>query len=270
MAELDLRYVRNGPTTTLAGRRHRGPLRVQKPLYPEGPQLCHTLVLHPPGGIAGGDQLHIGIEVGGEAQALLTTPGAGKWYRSAHACAEQELVMKVGAGGTAEWLPQESILFNGAQARMSTRIELTGDACFIGVDTLCFGRRASGETFDAGRFGSAVTVRRDGRLIWLERSQIDGGSAMLSSPVGLAGFSVCSTVLASGRRIDAQALSACRKLTVAETDAQFGVSQLPEIFVGRYLGHSAEAARQWFVELWKILRPALIARDAVVPRIWAT
>jgi urease accessory protein len=272
-ARLDLRFARRQGEhtgTILAASRHEGPLRIQKALFPEGPELCHAIVLHPPAGICGGDQLRIDIEVGAEAQALLTTPGAGKWYRSAGALAEQAVKLKVSRGGTAEWLPQEGIVFDAAQARMRTNVELEEGARYIGVETLCLGRRASGETFARGQLQLATDIRLDGKLLWRERGRIEGGSALLDSPIGLAGFSVCSTVIAAGAEVHADTLAACRQATPTEAGAQYGVTAMPQLFVGRYLGHSSEAARAWFVDLWRTLRPAFIGRDMVVPRIWNT
>ncbi len=269
-AELDLGFERRGDATRLVRREHRGPLRVQKALYPEGPGLCHVIVLHPPAGIAGGDRLQIGIELGDAAQALLTTPGAGKWYRSAGPLAEQAVTIKVGAGATAEWLPQESIVFSGAAARMRTEVDLEPGARYIGNETVCFGRRASGETFERGSLHLGTDIRLDGRLLWRERGVIGGGSPLLHSPVGLAGFSVCSTVLMAGGDIEAETLRACRAVTAPEAGARCGVSVLPQLFVGRYLGHSAQAAREWFVTLWQQLRPAIVGCEAAVPRIWNT
>lgn len=269
-ARLELGFERKPAGSFLARRAHHGPLRVQKPLYPEGPELCHAIVLHPPAGIVGGDRLEIDIEIGAGAQALLTTPGAGKWYRSAGPLAEQTVTLKVGAGGTAEWLPQESIVFDRAQARMRTTVELEEGARFIGVETLCFGRRASGESFDHGSLRLSTDIRLAGKLLWRERGAIDGGSALMQSPIGLAGFSVCSTVLAAGVEVDAETLAAGRAAASPEAGAQWGVTAMPQLYVGRYLGHSTEAARQWFVALWAALRPAFIGRPAAVPRIWNT
>lgn len=269
-ARLDLGFEQRGDDTILARRAHRGPLRVQKALHPEGPALCHAIVLHPPAGIAGGDRLDINVEIGDGAQALLTTPGAGKWYRSAGAMAEQTVTLKIGAGGTAEWLPQESIVFDGARAAMRTTVELAAGARYLGVETLCLGRRASGETFARGSLRLATDIRLDGKPLWRERGRIEGGSALLASPIGLAGFSVCSTVIAAGAEADAETLAACRAATPIEIGAQHGVTAMPNLFVGRYLGHSSEAARAWFVDLWRALRPAFIGRDMVVPRIWNT
>lgn len=267
---LSLRFARRDSGTILAASRHEGPLRIQKALYPEGRDICHAIVLHPPAGIAGGDRLSVDVEVGVDAQALLTTPGAGKWYRSAGPQAEQDVRLRVGRGGTLEWLPQESIVFAGARARMATRVELGDGARYIGVETLCLGRRASGETFSHGVLQLATDIRMNGKPLWRERGRIEGGSVLLNSPVGLAGFSVCSTVIAAGIEVDADMLSACRRAQSTEEGAQWGISAMPNLFVGRYLGHSAEAARAWFVELWRALRPVFIGRNAVVPRIWNT
>lgn len=269
-ASLALGFARRGDSTILVRRDHSGPLRVQKALHPEGPQVCHAIVLHPPAGIAGGDQLDIRVEADAGAYALLTTPGAGKWYRSGGAQSSQRIHIKVGAGATVEWLPQESILFSGALADMRTTIELEAGARFTGVETLCFGRRASGETFDRGSLRLATDIRCEGRLLWRERGLIDGGSALLDSPIGLAGFSVCSTLLAAGIELAPETLVACRAAGSREAGAQCGVSLLPQLLVGRYLGHSAEAAREWLMQLWAALRPAISGREAIAPRIWNT
>ena len=126
-AELHLGFARTGERTVLRENRHRGPLRVQKALYPEGDAVCQAIVLHPPSGIAGGDQLAIAAEVGAGAHAQLTTPGAGKWYRSGGVEASQCIELTVGEGATLEWLPQETIVFDGAQARMETHVSLAAD-----------------------------------------------------------------------------------------------------------------------------------------------
>ncbi len=270
LASLELGFELRNASTILSRRSHHGPLRVQKPLYPEGHGLCHAIVLHPPAGIAGGDQLRIHIAVGEGAQSLLTTPGAGKWYRSAGRMAQQLVSLKVGAGGTAEWLPQESIIFDGAQAEMRTVVELAPGASYVGVETICFGRRASGETFQRGCLRLATDIHIDGRAIWHERGIIDGSSPLMQSPIGLAGFTVCSTVLAAGVAVPPETLAACRAAPTAEADARFGVTAMPQLCVGRYLGHSAESAREWFVTLWQHLRPLLLGRAAQAPRIWNT
>ena len=270
LASLDLGFGRQGERTVLHRRRHEGPLRVQKPLYPEGDAVCHAVLLHPPAGIAGGDQLQMAIEVGAGAAALLTTPGAGKWYRSAGPLAEQRVSLKVDAGGTVEWLPQESIVFDGALARMQTHVDLAPGARFLGMETLCLGRRQSGEQFSRGTLRLATDIRLDGMPLWHERGIIEGGSPLMASPVGLAGHGVCATVLAAGVDIAPETLMGCRAVMPAEPAAQSGITAMPQLLVARYLGDSAEAARQWFLGLWQVLRPAVCGRDAVMPRIWNT
>jgi urease accessory protein len=269
-ARLELGFERRAGGTVLARRAHLGPLRVQKALYPEGRAVCHAIVLHPPSGIAGGDRLDIEVSVGEGAHALLTTPGAGKWYRSGGPEAAQHLHFTVADGGVLEWLPQEGIVFDGARAAMSAHIELAGAARFLGWDLLCLGRRASGERYRRGALRLETRVRRDGRPVWLERGRLDGGAGLLDSPAGLAGFSVTGNLLASGAPVDAALLADCRAVAPTEPGARSGLTALPDLLVARYLGHSAEAARHWFATLWQRLRPAFTGRAAVAPRIWNT
>lgn len=182
-AELELGYGRFGDTTRPVQRRHKGPLRVQKHLYAEGPEVCQHIIVHPPGGIAGGDRLDISANVGPGAWAQLTSPGAAKWYRAAGP-AYQRLDLKVAAGATLEWLPQETIVYSAAQAELETHIELEGDARLLYWDVVALGRPASGERFDRGHFQSHLNVRRDGQLLWHERQRVTGGTACWTPPSG--------------------------------------------------------------------------------------
>ncbi len=269
-ARLALDFERRQHATRLVRREHAGPLRVQKALYPEGEAVCHVIVLHPPSGIAGGDTLDIDVKVGAGAHALLTTPGAGKWYRSAGAWAKQRLNLRVADGATLEWLPQETLIFDAARADMQSRIELEPGARFIGLDIVCLGRRASQENFTRGALHLDTRVSRGGQPVWLERGRIEGGSALLHAPAGLAGYSVSGTLLAAAPGITPALLSACRALPLVESGAQSGLTLLPDLLLARYLGHSSEATRHWFFALWQLLRPALLGRAAQMPRIWST
>ena len=269
-ANLDLRFARRGAATVLTQRRHNGPLRVQKALYPEGDAVCHAILLHPPAGIAGGDELAIGVAVETQAHALLTTPGAGKWYRSAAPWASQTVKFEVAAGASLEWLPQETIFFTGCRAAMHNCITLAEGARYLGWDVWCLGRTASGERFDQGELRVATDIHLAGTPLWIEQGHLNGGSPLLQSPAGLAGRSVCGTLLAAGADIAPALLAACRALRPVETDALHGITVLPRLLVARYLGHSSEAARAWFIELWRLLRPVLTGREAQLPRIWST
>jgi urease accessory protein len=270
LARLELEFERRGDATILVRRAHIGPLRVQKALYPEGQEVCHALLLHPPAGIAGGDELEIAAAAKAGTHVLLTTPGAGKWYRSAGSRASQRLDFEVGAGGVLEWLPQESIVFDGALADMKMHVSLAEKACFIGWEILCLGRRASGERFSSGEMRVSTRIERDSKPAWLERGMLEGGSGLLQSPAGLAGYSVSATLWAAGTGLAPALLADCRKQIPAEEGALHGLTLLPDVLVARYLGHSSEAAKDWMIALWRILRPALAGREALIPRIWNT
>lgn len=265
-ARLALGFSHSENRTVLSERSHDGPLVVQKPLYPEGQGVCHAIVVHPPGGIAGGDELHLEVRTKENASALLTTPGAAKWYRSAGAWAKQSLAF--GVEGTLEWLPQETIVFDGALAQASCEVDLAAGAGLIGWDIVCLGRTGSGEKFRRGSYRNSIRIRREGRLLWLERGRIDGGGRLLDSPVGLGGNPVFGTLFASFPLVDKAILEDMRKHHPVE--GKGAVTLLPGILLARYLGDSSEAARRYFVALWRVLRPRLTGLDAIEPRIWQT
>lgn len=271
LAELQLGFTRSDAATVLSERRHCGPLRVQKALYPEGPDVCQVIVLHPPSGIVGGDRLTIAATVGPQAHAQITTPGAGKWYRSGGPEAAQAIDFSVGPGAQLEWLPQETIVFDGAIGRMTSRVKIAADSRYLGWEILCLGRRAAGERFARGHLALHTRIDSGDLPLWLERGQIGGDDPLLASVAGWANASVSGTLLATLHAGDdvAALLAACRAIAPAD-GAEHALSALPGVLVARYLGDHSEAARHWFVALWQLLRPALLGRPAVPPRIWNT
>lgn len=270
-ASLALGYERTADKTILARRRHQGPLVVQKPLYPEGGEVCHTIVLHPPGGIAGGDTLEIRAVLDRASKALLTSPGAGKWYRSAGAHASQRLSFTLAKDSVLEWLPQETILFDGARARMDMQVDLEQGATFMGWEILCLGRAAAGEKFAHGHLRQTVRINLAGRPVWREFGDLAGGAPLLQSVAGFAGYTVTGTLILAGKAVPAELLEACRSIAANEHAGGYcGVTVLPDVLVARYLGHKSESARRYFIALWQLLRPFASGRQAVVPRIWRT
>lgn len=270
-ARLTLGFSDDAGTTRMTERSHFGPLRVQKPLYPEHPAVCHAIIVHPPGGIIGGDQLSITAHVGERGHAFLTTPGAGKWYRANGFVSQQDVQLTIDAGAALEWLPQETIFFNDADVRMQHQVELAADARYIGGEILCFGRTASGESFASGRVGQRTSIRRDGKLIWFEQGALHAGTSSMSSPLALAGYTVCATLIAVGKNMSGAFLSELREQTSALAhDGRSGATQIKQVLVLRYLGNSSQIARQWLTHAWQRIRPELMERDAVVPRIWNT
>ena len=278
-ASLTLGFADDGGTTRLFDNLHYGPLRVQKALYPEDRKVCHAIVVHPPGGVVGGDQLSIDINVGAQAHAFITTPGAAKWYKANGKVSRQGVALKVEAGGALEWLPQETIFFDTANVVLEQDISLAAGATYIGCEILCMGRRGSGELFNIGTVAQRSSIRRDGRLIWWEQGAMRGGR--LDSPLALNGKTVCATLIAAGKPLPpavlAELLTQIRAdvkadAVKAETggDHAFGITHTKGVLVARHLGDDSETARRLMLTVWRRLRPQLLEREAVTPRIWQT
>lgn len=269
-ARLALGFADHGGVTRLVERSHFGPLRVQKPLYPEGDAVCHAIVVHPPGGVVGGDQLAIGASVGAGAHALITTPGAAKWYKANGKLSRQQVALEVGAGAALEWMPQETIFYDQASVALEQTVTLAADATYLGCEILCMGRRASGESFNSGLITQSTRIRRGGKLVWWEQGALD--PAAVQSPLGLDGHTVCATLIAAGRSVPAALLAGL--LAELRSDiapgVSFGVSQIRGVLVARHLGHDSEAARDIMLAVWRRLRPHLLDRAAIALRSWRT
>jgi len=266
-AELSLVFRRVGERSVLAERRHEGPLVIQKALYPEGQGVCHAVLVHAPGGIAGGDTLTLNLSLEPDARALITTPAATKWYKAAGRAAHQTGRFGVAKGAVLEWLPLEAIVFDEADARIESHVALADGAVFAGWEITCLGRRASGEVFRRGGLVQAIEIRRDGRLIWNDRIALSGGDRLMTSPVGMGGHHVVGAMVVAGPGLlPADLLETCRALS--PPGGQGGVTALPEIVSARYLGGSAENAKIYFESIRQVLRPWYAALHAHRPRIW--
>jgi len=265
-ARLRLAFELRRGRTVLAAKHQSGPLTVQRPFYPED-GACHLYLLHPPGGVVGGDRLEIEIEAASGTHALLTTPGATKLYRSDGPVASINQRLQVADGARLEWLPQENILFAGTRARLETEVRLLGDGRFLGWEIHCLGRPASGETFTRGNTDLALRIFRDEHPLLLERLRVRDGMG-LEGPSGLRGHPVTATLLAtSARDPDVEAARA----ELAEHPETLGaVTRLDDLLVARVLGHSTEAVREQLTRLWRALRPRLIGAPPCAPRIWST
>lgn len=272
LGTLDLGFRRDGDCTRLIHRLHSGPLRVQKPLYPEGEATCHVVIVHPPGGVVGGDELRVEAQLEKGARALLSTPGAAKWYRANSHVSKQQVKLALAPNAVVEWLPQETIFFNGANVVLDSEIALQGDAQYLGCEILCFGRTAHGERFTQGRLRQRLKITRDGKPIWFEQGDLRADSRMMTSRLGLGGYTVCATLIVAGANAPAtgcldEIRTRCEPMAI---EGQFGASQLKSVVVVRYLCHSSEVARELMLTAWSVLRPALLGQVAHVPRIWNT
>ncbi len=271
-ALLQLQFAQNeAGETVLVRRLHKGPLRVQKALYPEHRSVCHAIILHPPGGVAGGDCLTIEAIARTGSHALLTTPGAGKWYKSAGRSASQSLQFKVEKGSVLEWLPQETILFDGADGNWKTHIDLEEDARYMGWEIVCYGRTASGEKFSHGKLRQETEIYTQGKRIWGEYAFLKGGDRLLSSLSGLANRTVSGTFLIAGFLMSDALLSEVREIHVdSDYGGVSGITRIGNVVAIRYLGFSSERARQYFIAVWKVLRHAVSGHGPCPPRIWNT
>ena len=269
-AELELGFVASATRTTLARRHHLGPLRVQRPFYPDGP-VCNVYVVHPPGGVVGGDRLDLRFNAGPGAHALLTTPAAGKFYRSAGALAQQKVDIRLD-GAALEWLPQETIYYPGAVVRQQTVIRLDATSRYIGWDLGAYGLASRGERFDSGQLHQSLEVWRHERPLLLDHLRLAGGSSAFASPWGFAGHPVLGTFVACpATAVDVEAArQAIADSAAGGEDVTIGISLVDGVLVGRLLARQTDAAMRTLMNLWRTLRPRLMQRDAVLPRIWAT
>ena len=273
-ARLDLRFEHQDSGTRLIRRRHVGPLLVQKAFYPErdpsgsqsrGP--CHVYVIHPPGGVAGGDELELHAELEPGSHALLTTPAAGKFYRRGEAGAARAAQTFHVRGAALEWLPQENIFYPNSAVDLRTIVNLSQDARFIGWEIGCLGLPASGRSLEDGELWLGFELWRGGHPLLLERLAVT--RANLSPKWGLADHHALGTAMfhPAGRSELDLARAAipenCTGMTLACT-------LMEDVLVCRAVAHRTDSLKQAFAALWRALRPALLGREAVTPRIWAT
>lgn len=267
LANLSLKFSGRDDKTIISHRKHHGPLVIQKPFYPEG-KVCHVYLLHPPGGVVGGDQLTLNVEVNKSGHALVTTPAAGKFYRSDGRVAQLKQSLRVEVGSTLEWLPQETILFSGCEVNMQTVVELEGDAQFIGWEILCLGRPASGELFDNGHARQHFEIWRNKKPLMLDRSQLAGGDEVLTAKWGMQGYTVSGTMMVVNA--DKTLLQLVRDNLPVMSDGLFSATLINDVLVCRALAHQAEYVRFAFIHVWKKIRSELIGMPACEPRIWST
>lgn len=273
-ARLQLHYRLDDTGRTVSHDRHQGPLRVLQRLYPEGPRVCHHVLVHPPGGIVGGDVLEIEAQLEAGSHALLTTPGATRFYRSGGPLARQQAQAVLAPGARLEWVPMETIAYGGCHAHNQLRFELQGDAQMLGWDVLALGLPAADQPFDAGRFTQELCLPR----LWLERGTIDAHDrALLDSPLGLDGRRALATAwFAAGQAMPAALrdplLEAAREaIAGSELATHAGCSAVhPELVVLRVLAQRVEPALQLLMQVRSRWRRAAWNLGDCTPRVWRT
>ena len=271
-ASLQLDYTLEG-TRTVARHAHNGPLRILQSLYPEGDAVCHNVLVHPPGGLVGGDTLDITATVGPGAHGLVTTPGATRFYRSTGERALQRTHLTLAEGARLEWLPLEALCYNACNAENHLTLNLAPGAECMGWDVTALGLPHAGQPFETGRFVQHIEAPG----LWLERGVIDAADhRLLESPLGLAGqrcmaslFFVVGTPLERARRDTA--LDAARAVMDAHALKASAGATSPngQVLVVRALAPQVEPAMQLLQQVRAAWRAALWQLCAEPPRIWA-
>jgi urease accessory protein len=250
--------------TYLARRAHQGPLLVQRPFYPEG-HVCHAYIVHPPGGIVGGDKLELNVRAAPDSHVLLTTPAATKFYRNAGRAAVQSQHLQLDKA-TVEWLPQETILYPQASAQIVTRVQLCERSRFIGWEIVCYGRPASQLPYAEGQTSQDFELWIDDAPRVIDRLRLDGAAEPMHACYGLASHPVLATLFAYPANA---ALLECVRL-IDSPHASFAATCVDGVLVARAVGRQVDRVRAVMENVWKRLRPRVIGLDPVAPRIWAT
>lgn len=279
-ASLALRFRQQARGCRLVSSVHHGPLYVQKPFYPEGADLAHVYLLHPPGGLVSGDRLGIDITLEHGARVLVTTPGAGRLYRarSDRSLQQQSQTFTLAEGAVMEWMPQEMIVFPGAFGRTDTTVHMNTGSTYLGWEICCLGLPASDLPFTHGELHQRLLICRNGKPVLLENLHLNADNFELAAAA--VGMNACpvSGVFVAGQlpvntgdeAIEALMAALREALSLRAGPGQADVTLMNGFIIGRYLGHSAEEARRVFTHLWQGMRPLLTGRKACAPRIWAT
>ncbi|GAA6140234.1 urease accessory protein UreD [Hydrogenophaga sp. 5NK40-0174] len=269
-AKLELNYLRQDGGKTYVQASHDGPLRVLKSHFPEGPAVCHNVIVHPPGGIVEGDTLDVAVRVAEGAHAFISTPGATRFYASDNVPGQQLVRLKVENRARLEWLPLETIAYSGCFGHNHLEIELAEGAEIMAWDVTALGLPAAGQAYERGRFHQRMSLGK----LWLEEGWLDAtDSRLLNSPVGLNGQrSLGTMVLASGSTLGRDRmehlLEAARSVQ-ASADIVVGcTSPNGQMIVIRALAPVVEPLMAYFQAVWAQLRPAAWDMPASSARIW--
>ena len=269
-AQLDLHYRRDGERSVLQ-HHHTGPLRIFKSLYPEGNGICHNVIIHPPGGLVGGDVLEVNVQAAAHTHGLLATPGATRFYKSDGPIASQQVTLVLDEGARLEWLPLEAIAYPGCLAHNTLRATLADGAEMIGWDVCALGLPNAGQAFDRG----SLTQQLEIPGLWLERSQIDAADTrLLESALGLGGHQCMGTLwLATGTPLTRERrehlLASVRAVLEGEHGVQVGATcPNPRMLVVRALAPMVEPLMALFQQVWASLRTEAWQLGSTPPRIW--
>jgi len=300
-ATLELTFSHSARGTQLKRCRHKGPLYVQKPFYPEGRDLAHCYLLHPPGGVVSGDTLDITIDAQANTKTLITTPGAARIYRAREVESQQRqnITISIDKNASVEWFPMETIVYDGADAQLTTTIQLEENSHFVAWEITCLGLPAGNKPFNQGSILQTYRIEKNGLPLFIDRLQFSPEKSQWFYNQAGMGKATCSGFFMAGpfdfsantksNKANAVALPETMPEAISETISQEGLTEklralieaqqlekklaltwVNDFCMVRYLGDSAFEARDSFIALWEELRPALLERKASSPGIWKT
>jgi urease accessory protein len=291
LASLFLEFAIARGVSQLTKTRRSGPLSVQKAFYPEGKDCAHVYLLHPPAGIVSGDELRIHICIQENAHALITTPGANRFYRAREnqsigdSKQLQLFKLEVTEKGKCENFPLETIVYEGADATNQLDLSMSSNSAYIGWDIACLGLPSSNQPFKKGKFTQLNKVYVDQKLVFHDRINLNAQNGIQGHIAGLHGYSVFATMLAHAPKGHLTKMDKSDMVTSLrshlhalnnkndernENHPNVSITYIRDLLVVRYLGNHAEQCKSIFISLWKIIRPVYMNKTAVVPRIWHT
>jgi urease accessory protein len=269
-AHLQLGLTYKNDKTVLSKRHHEGPLTLQRPFYPEQDGTCHLYILHPPGGIVGGDSLNINVLCEENTSTLITTPGASKFYKSNGFTAWQNQNLIVKERASLEWLPQETILFDTARVDSSTKVQLSEKASFIGWEIVSFGRPACKEEFLQGMFKQSFEIWKEDQPLLIDRVTINDRAEVFNSLWGLQSQPVMGLLTVVNNDSSKLAMACLKIQEIIDDVSRLSVTIIGSVLVCRCLDTNSMSIRNKFIEIWKTIRLLALDKEPCEPRIWAT
>ncbi len=266
-ASLRLGFEKRSKKTVAAYVKHIGPLRIQRAFYPEEDGTCHVYLLHPPGGLVGGDELQYDIRLNEHSACLITTPGAAKIYRS-DCLSKVNQQLSIAAGAILEWLPQESIVFNQAISATNTSLHLEETSQLFFWDVCCLGRPSINERFTQGCFRQNIVLYRSGQAVIIERNRFAGGHEIFDAVWGLQSYYINAIAILTDN--NNHGVASYRQVIEYSEKQIIGLTRKNGFIICRYLGNSAEQAKSIFTRLWQHWRAMETHRTSIIPRIWKT
>jgi urease accessory protein len=267
--KLTLNYHYDREETRLNHQYSQAPLKIQRPFYPEGKAICHSVILHTAGGMVGGDRLSHNITLQPNANALITTAAATKIYGHHPQKSQQITHLTLEENAVLEWFPQENIIFDQSIYQQSLIVNLAPNANLFVWEINRFGRTARGEKFQIGNWRSQTEIYQENRPLWIDRQALIGGE-MIQAENGLGGYSVTGNLIYLGKPVSKEIINKIRELGLnSEIKGELGVTQsLGEGVICRYRGHQSSEVKTWFIQVWHLLRQVYLQRPSIYPRIW--